>query len=116
MSRRRQATADVSVVVESGAFGDGRGCGVKFLWPEAGSNGRVGVFRARAQNKSGELRLLIIFAGAPGGASGSNANLVAAGLLLLSCFAMLNAANQRPAVQDFISPAANEKRFSLPAS
>jgi hypothetical protein len=109
MSRRRQATADVRVVVESGAFGDGRGCGVKFLWPEAGSNGRVGGLPRAGAKQSGGLRLLIIFAGTLGGASGSNANLVAAGLLLLSWFAKANAANQSPAVQDFISLTANEE-------
>jgi hypothetical protein len=42
----------------------------------------LGLPRAAAQNKWGELRLLIIFAGMRSGASGSNARPVAAGSLL----------------------------------
>lgn len=49
------------------------------LWPETGSNGRLGTSARTSKTKWGERRLLIIFAGILGGASGSYASTVAAG-------------------------------------
>ena len=98
------------------SFDDGRGCGVKICVAGQVATAGLGTSARGSPKQMGGAATTYNFRGNAGRSLRQQCQSCGGGSPALSCFATLNAANQRPAGPGFISPQANQRPSSAPAS